>query len=120
MVSSQPNLDHLRQLSKEDLEKAGEILSRTGYYKRLQSSNDAFVTRQAFRVWLASKDSSEIAKVISRLAVLAEPKVYLFEENPNPSLEEAGALKLLGMPKDDNQNQYKESAQKQQLSVEHI
>lgn len=92
MASSQSNLRRLRQLSKEEIDRVREILSMTGYYKRLQASNDAFVTRQAFKEWLAMKGPAEIAKVISRLAVLAEPKVYLFWENPYLSCDDEALM----------------------------
>jgi len=92
LASSQSNLGRLKRLSKEDTEKMREILSSTGYYKRLQASNDAFVTRQAFKEWLAMKGPAEIAKVISRLAVLAEPKVYLFWENPYLSCDDEALM----------------------------
>lgn len=77
MASSRTNLKHLKKLSAEDLEKTKEIVCSVGYHKRLQSSNKPYVKRSEFREWISKKPLRTVAKVISRLAVLAETKAYL-------------------------------------------
>ena len=73
----------LKTRSAEDLEKTKEILCSAGYHKRLQSSSKPYVKRSEFRKWVSKKPLRTIAKVISRLAVLAEAKVYLLWEQPD-------------------------------------
>jgi len=51
-----------------------------GYHKRLQSSSKPYVKRTEFRDWISRKSVKTVAKVISRLSVLAETKVYLLWE----------------------------------------
>ena len=89
MASSRSNLEHLKTLSGEDLEKTKEILCSVGYHKRLQSSSKPYVKRSEFREWIGRKSLRTVAKVISRLAVLAEPKAYLLWEKL-ASLESSG------------------------------
>jgi len=81
LVASFPtNLEHLETLSVEDLEKTKEILCSVGYRKRLQSSSKPYVKRSEFRKWISRKPLRTVAKVISRLSVLAETKAYLLWE----------------------------------------
>ena len=82
MASSRTNLKHLKTLSAEDLEKTKEILCSVGYHKRLQSSSKPYVNKNEFKEWISKKSLMTVAKVISRLAVLAETKVYLMWEDP--------------------------------------
>ena len=83
MASSRANLKHLETLSAEDLDNTKEILCGVGYHKRLQSSSKPYVKRSEFREWMSKKPLRTVAKVISRLAVLAETKVYLLWKQPN-------------------------------------
>ena len=83
MASSRTSLNHLETLSVESLEKIREILCSVGYYKRLQSSSKPYIKRSESREWIGRKPLRTVAKVISRLSVLAEPKVYLLSEQPN-------------------------------------
>ena len=83
MASSRTNLKHLETLSVEDLEKTREILCSVGYHKRLQSSSKPYVKKSEFKEWIGAKSFETVAKVIARLAVLAETKVYLLWEQPN-------------------------------------
>jgi hypothetical protein len=83
MASAQTNLKHLETLTAEDLEKTKEILCRVGYHKRLQSSSKPYIKRKEFVEWISRKPLRTVAKVISRVAVLSEAKVYLLWEQPN-------------------------------------
>ena len=77
MASFPSNLEHLKTLSATDLEKTKEILRSVGYHKRLQSSSKPYIKRSEFREWISRKPPRTVAKVISRLLVLAETKAYL-------------------------------------------
>jgi len=84
LSSTQSNLDYLKTLGEPELEKVrGALLQvSSGYYKRLRSTHEPFVRRREFDEWVRKTSLETLAKVISRLAVLAEKKVYLFWENP--------------------------------------
>jgi hypothetical protein len=45
------------------------------------------VTKKEFEGWLKKQDTWTIAKVLSRLAVLNEEKVYLIWKNPSSSIK---------------------------------
>ena len=90
MASFRSNLEHLKTLSTEDLEKTKEILCSAGYHKRLQSSSKPYVKRDDFREWISRKSLRTVAKAISRLAVLAEIKVYLFWGNQSAGSSDNG------------------------------
>ena len=81
MASSRTNLKHLKALSAEDLEKTKDIVCNVGYGKRLRSSSKPYVKRGDFEEWVRKESLRTVAKVICRLAVLAESKVYLLWEN---------------------------------------
>jgi len=83
MASFRSNLEHLKTLSAEDPGKTKEILCSVGYHKKLQSSSKPYVKRREFREWTNRKSSRTVAKVISRLAVLAETKAYPLWEQPS-------------------------------------
>lgn len=85
MASSRTNLKHLKMLSAEDLEKTKEILCSMGYHKRLQSSSKPYVRKSEFKEWISKKPLRTVAKVINRLSVLAETKVYLLWDRSIPS-----------------------------------
>jgi len=55
----------------------------TVYYKRLRSTSDIFLKKDDFRKWLKKSSNEVLAKVLSRLAVLAETKIYLYWKNRN-------------------------------------
>jgi len=86
LASAQSNYELLNKLGPEDVERVKEILCRVGYYKRLQACKRPFVTKPEFQKWIQGQGLEAVAKVISRVAVLAEPKVYLFWMNPNLSV----------------------------------
>jgi len=83
MASSRSNLEHPKTLSAEDLKKTKEILCSVGHHKRLQSSSKPYVKRSESREWISRKSLRTVAKIVSRLAVLAETKAYLLWEQPN-------------------------------------
>ena len=86
--SQQTNINKLETLNKIELKKVHEILLKisTVYYKRLRSTSEVFLKKESFRKWLKKSSTEVLAKVLSRLAVLAETKVYLFWENYNYTL----------------------------------
>jgi len=83
LSSTQSNLEHLRSLGEPENEKVREALLQvsSGYYKRLRSTHEPFVKKKEFDEWISKIPIEVLAKVISRLAVLAEKKIYLFWEN---------------------------------------
>ena len=83
LASTQSNYKLLTKMSREDVERVKGIICKVGYFKRLQACKRPFVTKKEFEGWLEKQDTWTLAKVLSRLAVLAEPKVYLFWENPS-------------------------------------
>jgi ABC-type ATPase with predicted acetyltransferase domain len=84
LASTQSNYKLLVKMSREDVEGVKGTLCKVGYYKRLQACKRPFVTKPEFQEWIGKQGLDVVAKVLSRLAVLAEPKVYLFWVNPNP------------------------------------
>jgi len=82
LASAPSNLEHLQVLSREEVEEARRILMSAGYYKRLGGRGGTFVRKKEFEEWIKDKSLEELAKVLARLAVLAETKVYLFWTNP--------------------------------------
>jgi len=80
LSSTQANLNHLRTLGEPELEKVREALLQvsSGYYKRLRSAHEPFVKKKEFGEWISKIPLEGLAKVISRLAVLSQKKVYLF------------------------------------------
>jgi hypothetical protein len=48
-----------------------------GYGKRLKASGKAYVGKAEFQKFVAEATDETLAKVISRLAILAQTKVYL-------------------------------------------
>ena len=83
LASAQSNYELLNKLGPEDVERVKEILCRVGYYKRLQACKRPFVTKPEFQKWIQGQGLEAVAKALSRVAVLAEPKVYLFWESPS-------------------------------------
>jgi len=78
LANTQSNLEQLRKLSQEQIEEVKTILVDVGYYKRLRATNKPFIAKREFSDWLIIQDLITVAQVISRLAVLAEIKIYLF------------------------------------------
>jgi len=84
LASTETNLNQLRKLSPEDLIKVREILLgiSPGYYKRLKASGKVYLEKNEFKEFIAEATLETVAKVISRLAILAQTKVYPFWRNP--------------------------------------
>lgn len=80
LASTEANSQLLRTFNKEELEEIKTILLTVspGYYKRLKSTSKPYVKREEFKEFLEGASPGTIAKLISRLAVLAQTKVYLF------------------------------------------
>jgi hypothetical protein len=69
------------------MERVKGTLCKVGYFKRQQACKRPFVTKKEFEGWLKKQDTWTIAKVLSRLAVLNEEKVYLIWKNPSSSIK---------------------------------
>ena len=82
LTSVDSNLKRLRTLSREELCRIKDALIKTRCYKRLMPTSKAYPRKAEFEEWLEKQDLHVIAKILSRLAVLAETKVYLFWKNP--------------------------------------
>jgi len=83
LTSVKYNLERLQHLTDEELREIKDALIKTGQYKRLMASYRAYPKREEFKNWLENRDLHAVANVLTRLAVLAETKVYLFWRNPN-------------------------------------
>ena len=83
LTSVDYNFERLQSLTVDELRKIKDALIRTGQYKRLMATGKAYPKREEFKRWIENQDLHVIANVLSRLAVLAETKVYLFWKNPN-------------------------------------
>jgi hypothetical protein len=82
LASTQSNLEQLKTLSPEKKVEVKMILANVGYYKRLRATNKPFISKKDFCEWLKTQNLMIVAQVTSRLAVLAETKVYLFWVSP--------------------------------------
>ena len=80
LTSVEYNLEMLRRLTSEEIREIKKALIKTGHYKRLMASYKAYPKREEFKNWIKNQNLNVIANVLSRLAVLAETKVYLFWE----------------------------------------
>ena len=83
LSSVEDNLERLQHLTDEELRKVKDALIRAGNYKRLMGKGGAYPRRKDFEAWIEKQNLHTIAKVLRRLAVLAETKVYLFWSNPD-------------------------------------
>jgi ABC-type ATPase with predicted acetyltransferase domain len=83
LSSQQANITKLETMSDVEVRKVHEILLKisTVYYKRLRSTGDIFLKKDDFKKWLKKSSNEVLTKVLSRLAVLAETKIYLFWES---------------------------------------
>ncbi len=88
LASQETNLNRLRALSGEELEKIRDVLLKVsqGYYKRLKASGKAYVRKEEYGRFITEASAETLAKVISRLAVLAQTKAYLIWKNPASQL----------------------------------
>jgi len=79
LASQETNLNHLRGFKHEDMERVRDVLLKVsqGYYKRLKASGKAYVRKEEYMRFITEASAETLAKVISRLAVLAQTKVYL-------------------------------------------
>ena len=78
LASAQSNYELLVKMKGEDVERVKTILCGVGFFKRLMACNRPFVATPEFREWIEKQSLEVVAKVLSRVAVLAEPKIYLF------------------------------------------
>ena len=78
LTSVEYNLERLKDLTDDEMRRVKDALTATGQYKRLMSTRKAYPRKEEFRRWIETQSLEVIAKVLSRLAVLAETKVYLF------------------------------------------
>ena len=86
LASEEYNLKKLRSLRDEEIREVMDALKKTGQYKRLMATGKAYPRREEFEEWIARQDLRRLAEVLTRLAVLAETKVYLFWEKAKPCL----------------------------------
>ena len=82
LSSQQANLNLLNTLSEAELRKVREIILqiKTVYIKRLRSTAIMFLKKEEFKNWIQTAPNDILAKVLTRIAVLAETKIYLFWE----------------------------------------
>ena len=80
LASERMNLNHLKALSKTEIEKVKEILLniKSGHYKRLMGTSRIYPKKREFKKRLDKATIKDLAKILKRLAVLAQTKAYLF------------------------------------------
>jgi ABC-type lipoprotein export system ATPase subunit/GNAT superfamily N-acetyltransferase len=79
LASQETNLTRLVQLNNLDIQKVKDALLEVsqGYYKRLKASGKAYTNKTEYVKFISEASKETLAKVISRLAILAQTKVYL-------------------------------------------
>jgi len=79
LASEKGNLLRLQELGPEGLEKCKQILLgvSAGYFKRLMACGKAYVKKPKFEAFLGQAGPEDLAKVLRRLAILMQTKVYL-------------------------------------------
>lgn len=84
LASEKQNLHILKKLTQKELKNVKEALLSisSGYYKRLKGSHKAYVRKSEFKEFIENASLSRVAKVLRRLAVLSQTKVYLLWRNP--------------------------------------
>lgn len=84
LASEAANLERLRRLTGGEAEAVTDALLRVSaaYYKRLRGSAKAYVARDEFRDFLRGASPEALARVLRRLAVLAQTKAYLLWRSP--------------------------------------
>jgi GNAT superfamily N-acetyltransferase len=85
LASQETNLTRLGQLNLRDIQKVKEALQEVsqGYYKRLKASGKAYVRKTEYAKFISEASKETLAKVLSRLAILAQTKAYLFWRKPS-------------------------------------
>jgi ABC-type lipoprotein export system ATPase subunit/GNAT superfamily N-acetyltransferase len=80
MASESYNRRRLQELSEDDMERLREILLGVSsqYYKRLRSSDKAYVRKEQFREWLHEVPRERLDRTLATLAVLNQSKAYLY------------------------------------------
>jgi len=79
LTSIETNKMKLNSISKEKRKEIKDILLsvKHAHYRRLQGRGKIYPKRDEFKVWLDKADNETLAKVLSRLAILSQNKVYL-------------------------------------------
>lgn len=84
LASPEMNLKQLKTLKPMELKRVKEALMKVspGYYKRLKATGELYSRKDEFTKFITEAPLETLAKVISRLAVLAQKKVYLLWRRP--------------------------------------
>ena len=85
LTNKETNLNRLSQLTPVELQKTKKALLDVsqGYCKRLKASGKAYVNRAEYSKFISEASKETLAKVISRLAILAQTKAYLIWRSLN-------------------------------------
>jgi len=80
MSSEAYNRRRLQELSEEEMDRVREILLGVSsqYYKRLSSSDKAYVKKEKFREWLREVPRERLGRSLAILCVLNQSKAYLY------------------------------------------
>lgn len=84
LASETANRRTLQKMSVSQIEECKRALTTisAGYYKRLKATGKAYVKRSEFWEFIGKASVESLAKVLRRVAVLTQTKVYLLWENP--------------------------------------
>ncbi len=85
LASEKNNLLLLSRLGMEEKERLKQALinNSDGYYKRLKGSRKAYVKKEEFKKFLDKASMEDLAKVLRRLAIITQTKVYLLWRTPD-------------------------------------
>ena len=89
LASEHANLRRLREMTPEEVEEVRKVLLRVsgGYYRRLKGSGKPYMRRAEYERFIEESSREVLAKVLRRLAVLSQTKVYLLWKREKDEIE---------------------------------
>jgi len=84
LASETANRRKLQKMNASEIEECRRALMiiSAGYFKRLKATSKAYVKRSEFREFIGKATVGTLAKVLRRVAVLTQTKVYLLWRSP--------------------------------------
>jgi len=78
LTSVEYNLEKLKSLTEKEMYRIRNAIVSAGQYKRLMNTSKVYPRKEEFENWIKQQDLRRLAAVLTRIAILAETKVYLF------------------------------------------
>ncbi|MEM2163895.1 MAG: ATP-binding cassette domain-containing protein [Nitrososphaerota archaeon] len=84
-TSLEANIERLNTLSREEVDRVKEIILEVSqvYYRRLIGGEKIYAGKEDVERFIEEKGLEGLAKIICRIAILAQTKIYLFWKNPS-------------------------------------